>query len=365
MKKRILGCVLALLTVGVCAVTAFGSGDRTVVRLSYLTNTYAEQLRASFRKALSGLDKSYEAAVEELGSEPGAGPSPSVPVSGTADASWSSSGYFCPIYPRRGETAVLAAGSGLMWQSGSALADRAMVDVTAGAELAAGQALSAGHRYLAYQDTVVTAASDSVCAVEGYWRTNATGTEPPRALFTDVPVGVWFYEPVKYAVEHNLFNGTGGGMFTPMGKMDRSQLVTVLYRMAGAPKVTGLPPYSDVKAGTWYTDAVNWAAQKGILTGIVGSSFQPTAPISREQIAVMFYRFAMLAGCDMAPRADLSSYTDHASITSFALESLQWSVGVGLFQGSGGMLNPGAGATRCEVATLFQRLNEMLPQQHL
>lgn len=362
MKKRIICFALALLVVGGCVVSALGSDERTLVRLSYLTDTYAEQLRASFTNALSTLDEAFQDAAAKLSGQSSASPSSS-PATAAAGSGWSSSGWFQPIYPLRGETAVLSAGSGLLWQSGSAMADRVLVDVTAGAELPAGQALSSGHRYLAPQDTVVTAASNACCSVEGYWRTNATGTAPPPVLFSDVPVDAWYYEPVRYVVEHNMFNGTGGGLFTPMGKMDRAMLLTVLYRLAGAPLVTGSCPFTDVKGGLWYSDAVVWAYQTGLLTGIFDQSeFRPAEPITREQIAVMFCRFAALSGCDMAPRADLTLYADCDSISDYARESLEWSVGVGLFQGSAGRLNPGAGATRCEVATLFQRLREMLPQ---
>jgi len=109
---------------------------------------------------------------------------------------------------------------------------------------------------------------------------------------------------------------------------------------------------------------VLWAVQSGLLSGITSETvFQPADPITREQIAVMFFRFAALSGCDMTPRADLSVYSDHTSITPFALGSMQWAVGIGLFKGSAGKMNPDAGATRCEVATLFQRLNELLLQR--
>jgi len=350
MKKRILCLALAALVAAACAVSAFGSGGRTLVTLSYLNGTYASQLRARFTSALSALEASCQTAITRLNGQ------------SAASSAWSGSGQFRPAYPRRGETAVLSEGSGLFWQAGTGTADKVLVDVTDGAELAAGRALAEGHRYLALESTVVTASSDAACALEGYWRTNATGTEPPRALFTDVPVGSWFYEPVRFVVEHNLFNGTGDGKFSPMGGMDRAMLVTVLYRMAGQPAVSGRNPFTDVKDSAWYASAVLWAAQAGLLAGIADdTAFQPTTPITREQIAVMFYRFAARAGCNVSTRGDLGGYADSASITPFAVESLQWAVGTGLFQGADGKLNPKAGAMRCEVATLFQRLNQMLP----
>lgn len=350
MKKRILCLALAALVTAVCAVSAFGSGERTIVKLSYLNGAYASQLRASFTSALSALEDSFQTAITRLGGQ------------SAASSSWTASGRFQPAYPRRGETAVLSEGSGIFWQTGAGTADRTLVDVTDGAELAAGRSLTEGHRYLALESTVITASSDAACALEGYWHTNATGTEPPRVLFADVPVGSWYYEPVRFVVEENLFNGTGDGMFSPMGGMDRAMLITVLYRLAGQPSVSGKNPFTDVKDGAWYADAVLWAAQAGILAGIADdTAFHPTVPVTREQIAVMFYRFAARAGCNVSTRGDLSGYTDSAAITPFAVESLQWAVGTGLFQGSDGKLNPRAGAMRCEVATLFQRLSQMLP----
>lgn len=129
----------------------------------------------------------------------------------------------------------MAAGSGLMWYSGSATTSVALVDVTAGSELPAGASLTAGHRYLAETEAVITASASSSCAAEGLWRTTATGTAPVQSPFRDVANSDWFFDPVMYVVERGLFQGTSGTTFEPMSTMSRSMLVTVLYRLAGQP----------------------------------------------------------------------------------------------------------------------------------
>lgn len=341
--------LLTLLSVLLCAASALGSGESTIVTLSYLNGSYAGQLGRTFAQALSGLDGVCEAALSRLGGQDG----------GDTDVSgYSSSDTFATtLYPLAGETVTLGALSGLMWYSGSGFAAGPLLDVTDGAELPALGALKAGHRYLCEAETVITASTSASCAVQGLWRTTATGSPP---LFSDVAVGEWYYEGVRYVVERSLFNGTGAGRFSPMTTMDRSMLVTVLYRLAGQPEVTGANPFTDVEPGLWYTSAVIWAAQAGIVTGTPASAFRPDSPVTREQIAVMFQRFAAYIGRDTSQRADLTGYSDCASVSGYAEQSLQWAVGAGLFQGSAGRLNPGGSAMRCEVATLFQRLDALL-----
>ncbi len=344
--------LLTLLAVLLCAASALGSGGNTVVTLSYLSGTYAGQLSRTFTQALSALDGVYEAALSRLDGRDGQG----AELSGYS----SSDTFDTVLYPLAGETVTLGALSGLMWYSGAGFAAGPLLDVTDGAELPAFGALKAGHRYLCEQETVVTASSAASCAVQGLWRTTATGAPP---LFSDVALGEWYYESVRYVVERSLFNGTGEGRFSPMTTMDRSMLVTVLYRLAGQPEVTGANPFTDVGPGLWYTDAVVWAAQAGIVTGTPASAFHPDSPVTREQIAVMFHRFAAYLGRDTSRRADLSGYSDYAGVSGYAVQSLQWAVGEGLFQGSGGRLNPGGSAMRCEVATLFQRLDALISGQ--
>ena len=351
MKKTIRTITLTLAAAAASTVLAFSSGENTVISLSYLNGTFASQLAASLRSSLNVLDHAYEAAIDRLEAQTGQN------LSGSG---WTSTSSFQTFYPLAGETVTLAAGSGLMWYSGSATTSVALVDVTAGSELPAGASLTAGHRYLAETEAVITASASSSCAAEGLWRTTATGTAPVQSPFRDVANSDWFFDPVMYVVERGLFQGTSGTTFEPMSTMSRSMLVTVLYRRAGQPAVTGTNPFSDVPAGTWYTDAVIWAAQTGIVTGAGDGTFAPDDQITREQIAVMLHRYCAYFGHDAAARADVTTFRDHDSISSFASDSVSWAVAIGLLQGSDSRLSPTNSATRCEVATMLQRFDQWL-----
>lgn len=350
MKKTIRMIALTLAVAAASATLAFSSGQNTVISLSYLNGTFASQLAESLRSSLDALDEVYEAAVDKLAEQTGQ----------DLSGGWTSTDTFQAVYPLSGETVTLAAGSGLMWYSGSAAASAALVDVTTGTELAAGSALTAGHRYLAETEAVVTASSSSSCAAEGLWRTTATGTAPVQSPFRDVSNSAWYFDAVMYVVDRSLFQGTSATTFAPTDTMSRSMLVTVLYRLAGQPAVSGDNPFTDVPAGTWYTDAVIWASQTGIVTGTSATTFAPDDNVTREQIAVMLHRYCLYFGRDGSARADVTSFDDHASISSFAADSISWAVAEGLLQGSENRLFPTGSATRCEVATMLQRFDQWL-----
>nr|WP_173023491.1 MULTISPECIES: InlB B-repeat-containing protein [unclassified Pseudoflavonifractor] len=158
--------------------------------------------------------------------------------------------------------------------------------------------------------------------------------------FTDVAGDAWYAGAVAYVTEAGLFNGVGGGRFAPMDSMTRAMFFTVLHRMSG--EDTG-------EAGeTWYSSAMEWAMALGITDGTA-----PEADITREQLAVMLYRYA---GAEKT-RADLSGFTDAGSISGWAVEAMHWAVAEGVITGkSGGMLDPSGPATRAEVAAMLERL---------
>ena len=350
MKKRIFSLLLALAVLAAGAVSALASSnaDKTVVTLSYLNGTYSSQLRQQFTSLLSPLDSAYAAAVKRLNDKTG---------TQSGNRSWTTSAAFVPLYPLAGESDTLSAGSGLLWQSGQGSASAALVDVTSGEELAAGQALTTGHRYLAEVDTIVIASSASACSAEGQWVSTATGTAPRVSPFKDVREGDWYYDAVLYAVDRGLFNGTSATTFEPNATMNRAMLVTVLHRMAGRPSASGSNPFTDVNAAEWYGPAVLWANQAGIVTGTSATTFDPNGTVTREQIAVMLYRYASYLGTDVSQRTSVSGFTDASRISDYAQDAVSWAAAVGLLRGDAGRLNPGSGATRAEVATILQRYN--------
>lgn len=183
--------------------------------------------------------------------------------------------------------------------------------------------------------------------------------DTPATSFSDVPSGSWYAEAVDFVVGAGLFNGTSATTFEPLTNMSRSMLATVLYRLAGEPAVSGAADFTDVAAGTWYSDAVAWAAANGVVTGYGNGLFGTNDNVTRQEMAAMLYRYAALMGYDTSASEALSSFQDGASTASWAQEAMQWAVAEGLIQGSNGLLNPTATATRAEVATILMRFCQL------
>ena len=177
--------------------------------------------------------------------------------------------------------------------------------------------------------------------------------------YNDVTAGDWFTSDVIYVTLTGLMNGTGDG-FSPNNNINRAQLVTVLDRMAGQPEVTGENPFTDVPDGQWYTDAVLWAAGEGIVGGYGNGVFGANDPITREQMALMMYRYAQYAGYETSQRsAQLSSYADYASISDWAVEAVSWANAVGLMNGrTASTIVPTGTITRAEAATILMQFGE-------
>ena len=172
-------------------------------------------------------------------------------------------------------------------------------------------------------------------------------------VFTDVS-GHWAEDSIYAAVNEGLFTGTSETTFSPATSMDRAMLVTVLYRMAGSPAAAA-PAFADVPAGTWYTDAVGWAAKNGVASG-TGAGFAPTAAVTREQLAVFLYNYAKAQGMDLNAGSKLGGYTDANDISAWAVTAMDWATGQGLISGkTGNRLDPSGTTSRAEVATILVR----------
>jgi len=166
-------------------------------------------------------------------------------------------------------------------------------------------------------------------------------------------------------VNENLMQGVTDTQFNPNGMMNRAMLSTVLYRLAGEPEVTAAADFTDVAADAWYADAVAWAAESGIVDGYEDGTFRPAGAVTREQIAVLLYRFAEQQGYDVSETAELSSFADTDAVKEYALDAMKWAVASGLIEGSDGMLNSGAGATRAQVATILVRFAALIENAQL
>lgn len=177
--------------------------------------------------------------------------------------------------------------------------------------------------------------------------------------FTDVPT-TWYYGDVAYVWSNSLMNGTGSSSFSPNATTSRGMIVTILWRLEGQP-AAGSCTFTDVKAGSYYEQAIAWAAENGIVNGINANSFNPDGTITREQFATILYRYAKeYKGYDVSVGEDTNilSYADAFSISEYAFPALQWACGAGLMNGSDGALMPGGSATRAQAAALLHRFCE-------
>ncbi len=154
--------------------------------------------------------------------------------------------------------------------------------------------------------------------------------------------------------------GVSKDEFAPNAQMTRAQLVTILYRMAGSPQVSQAASFDDVPGNAWYANAVAWAVENGITKGVSAQKFQPSVPVTREQMVTFFARFAALNGENVKVEGDLSAFTDGASVSKYARESMIWAVKTGLIAGMGdGTISPKGSATRAQGATVLMRFCQL------
>ena len=194
--------------------------------------------------------------------------------------------------------------------------------------------------------------------VYALWRVDKnpnTGANP----FTDVSEKDWFYGDVMFVYENGLMLGTSKTLFSPHGTATRGMMATILWRMEGSPAPKGKNSFTDVEAGKWYADAITWTAENGIFAGYGKDKFGPDDPITREQLAAIFYRYADYKGYNLTVKGNLDKFKDADKVTDYAKTALQWAVGSGLMKGkSGNLLDPQGTATRAEIAAMLHRFIE-------
>lgn len=180
--------------------------------------------------------------------------------------------------------------------------------------------------------------------------------------FADVNAGDWFYRDVLFSYEKGLMSGMDAAAFAPYANTTRAQIAVIFYRMEGSPAVEGENSFADVVRGSgtaWFYDAVTWAQQNGIMGGYDNSSFAPNDPITREQLAAIFYRYAQYKGYDTTQGGmAIREFDDYESISDYAMGAMAWAVNTGLVKGDSNLLYPKGTATRAELAALFHRFAE-------
>ncbi len=244
-------------------------------------------------------------------------------------------------YARAGETVILT----VKPEEGYALQSLAVSD-------AAGDRISlttiSGPKY----SFVMPRSNMTVTAVFADAAAGDSGTDCPSLAFTDLNTESWYHEAVDYVLKENLMNGVGNSLFLPDGTLSRAMLTQILYNRAGRPESAGASPFTDVIQGRWYTGAIIWANQKGVIGGYGSGQFGPDDPITREQLALMLWRYA---GNPAASGKELN-FTDADESGAYARDALRWAVEKGILNGTGdGRLDPRGPATRAQVAAMLMR----------
>ena len=247
---------------------------------------------------------------------------------------------------------VLVDGAAASCPAGSvraAVAVNAADDLTAWSLADDGSISAVGGAYDAGQQTYTFDVVNGVTAIA-------------RFPFTDVVAGTWYYGAAAYAYNNGLFAGMTPTTFAPNATMTRAMLVSVLWRLAGAPAPKAPNTFVDVPDGAWYTDAVTWAAENGVVSGIGGSRFDPSGFVTREQTAEILYNYAHSKGYDVSARADLTAFPDAGSVSGWAEEALSWANAAGLINGTvrdgQTILDPQGSASRAQVAMILMNYVE-------
>ena len=226
--------------------------------------------------------------------------------------------------------------------------------------------------WLSFADSNAISDFAAIPGIVFYYREGTSGWGPtvfdqtlsyPTAVWTTAPYtdaspDSWYASAVRYTYDNGLMNGTGEYSFEPESSMTRAMLVTVLWRYAGQPQAAA-NPFTDVPGGEWYTQAVAWAAENGVVNGIGGGKFDPNGRVTREQAAAILFRYAAKSGFDTSARGNLDQYPDRGDVSGYAVEPLSWAVAEGLIKGTdngnGILLDPQGNATRAQVATIIMR----------
>lgn len=247
---------------------------------------------------------------------------------------------------------VLVDGAAASCPAGSvraAVAVNAADDLTAWSLADDGSISAVGGAYDAGQQTYAFDVVNGVTAIA-------------RFPFTDVVAGTWYYGAAAYAYNNGLFAGMTPTTFAPNATMTRAMLVSVLWRLAGEPAPKAPNTFVDVPDGAWYTDAVTWAAENGVVSGIGGSRFDPSGFVTREQTAEILYNYAHSKSYDVSARADLTAFPDAGSVSGWAEEALSWANAAGLINGTvrdgQTILDPQGSASRAQVAMILMNYVE-------
>jgi uncharacterized repeat protein (TIGR02543 family) len=203
-------------------------------------------------------------------------------------------------------------------------------------------------------DASIAGPTDRLEALNNAASCDLTAASCPAYPYTDLDISQWYHTGIHYCLEMGRMVGVDENVFAPNQTLSRAMLVSILYQMEEKPEVSGSSTFVDVADGTWYTDPVIWANANGIVDGISDTEFAPNDVLTREQMALILYRYAQYKGYDDAINGDLSGFEDASSVSNWAVEAVQWAVGHGLLTGrTATTIVPQGSTTRAEAATII------------
>ncbi len=365
--KRALSLILVIvLLVSFSAALSAGTAEDPLISLSYLTGKYASSL---LEQAKEEYKTSSAALLEEAGAS--FGRATEGYMLGAAESEFAS-GYRLISFVA-GDELTLYSGASAVMLGGAALVsvkNGELIDVSRGAVVSVSDSANPsarmaknGIRYFAAEESsaVFTCYVSGSVAVDGFYNLSRGDGSAPGLLFTDVPASYWAADYIYALADRKLVNGMGGSTFQPLTTMTRAMFVTVLGRMSSVKTSSySSGTFSDVPTGEWYSPYVAWASKKGIVTGYDDGTFRPNDPITREQMALIIVRYIDFAGLSLSDKNAASEFTDAELISAWALEAVERAQRLGLITGrENGAFDPKGTANRAEVCTVLYRLISM------
>ncbi len=344
MKKLIAASAALVMLVSLTSASASepGSTEDPLVTLSYLTDTYTDEVLELGEELISQrLQQTYDDKSREVQSRR--------PLTG---------GY-AYMTAKAGSSFGLSFGCSVILTSGSVSVEfesGSVIEISSGDEIQSGYTLESGKRYFCLEDTeaVFTANSNSVVMIDGGCYAG-DGVEPVLTAYTDVSPLNWFYYAAVYAHDNLLFRDSDTDLFRPEDDVTRADTVYALWRAVGCPEPEASAGFDDLDE-EWYRQAVDWAVGEGIINGIDNNMFDPDGSLTRQQMALILYRYTMSIGEATDERADLSAYLDNGNVAQWAYEAVSWANAKGILNGfSDTELSPETATARCQLATILMR----------
>lgn len=189
-----------------------------------------------------------------------------------------------------------------------------------------------------------------------------------ETTFKDVKEPSWYSDAVEYVVESGMMTGVGDNQFDPNGMVTRAQVVQILYAKEGKPKVMGTGRFLDVPSNKWYTNAIQWSNSHGIVAGYPDQTFRPDQTVTREQLVLILYQYARFKGLDISTGTDgalrMEKYADQNQVSAYAKTAVAWALEKGIISGTDNGIEPKGTANRAQMAVIIRAFCENIEKPH-